>query len=191
MVESILRNMRLKHANQKLSEMYERMSEIYIRDTMTGLYNRHGYYQCLEEYVKREDLKDGFIHVISIDMDGMKSINDGFGHLEGDNAIKSVAQAINECFAQPCISARFGGDEFVVAIFSEDEKEPTSEIISCKLNDYLKHSPLLTDKEYKVGVSVGQAVVRLSEIEDMKTVEKMADECMYEDKRNRKKHRSE
>lgn len=190
-VESILRNIRLKHANQKLSEMYERMSEIYIRDTMTGLYNRHGYYRCLEEYVKREDLKDGFIHVISIDMDGMKSINDGFGHLEGDNAIKAVAQAINECFAKPCISARFGGDEFVVAIFTEDDNEPTSENISFKLNDFLNHSPLLTDKEYNVGVSVGQAVVKLSEIEDMKTIEKMADDCMYEDKRKRKNYQNQ
>lgn len=188
-IECILRNMRLKLANQKLSIMYARMSEIYIRDTMTGLYNRHGYYQALEEYLKREDLKDGYLHVISIDMDGMKIINDNYGHLEGDHAIKSVAHAINECFAQPCVSARFGGDEFIVAIFTENEDEPTNEKLSCKLNNYLKNSPVLEGKEYEVGVSVGQAVVRLSEIEDMKTIEKAADDCMYKEKRKRKNSR--
>ena len=188
-IDCILRNMRLKLANQELSVMYERMSEIYIRDTMTGLYNRHGYYQSLEEYVKREDLKDGYLHIISIDMDGMKLINDNYGHLEGDHAIKSVAHAINQCFAQPCISARFGGDEFVVSLFAETEAEPTVEKISCKMNNYLKNSPMLADKEYEVGVSVGQAVVKISEIVDIKTIEKKADDSMYQEKRNRKAHR--
>ena len=122
-------------------------------------------------------------------MDGMKIINDNYGHLEGDHAIKSVAHAINECFAQPCVSARFGGDEFIVAIFTENEDEPTNEKLSCKLNNYLKNSPVLEGKEYEVGVSVGQAVVRLSEIEDMKTIEKAADDCMYKEKRKRKNSR--
>lgn len=190
-IECILRNMRLKVANQKLSVMYERISEIYIRDTMTGLFNRHGYYQVLEEYLKREDLKDGYLHVISIDMDGMKTINDNYGHLEGDHAIQSVAHAINVCFAQPCISARFGGDEFVVAIFTEKENEPANEKLSCKLNNYLKNSPMLADKEYEVGVSVGQAVVKLAQIGDLKSIEKAADDCMYMEKRKRKNRRKE
>lgn len=185
-MESILRNMRLKLANQMLSEMYERMAEVYIRDTMTGLYNRHGYYQCLDEYVKREDLKDGYLHIISVDMDGMKGINDTFGHLEGDHAIKAVANAISECFSQPCISARFGGDEFLVAIFTEDGMQPTTDRISSKLNNYLMNFSMLAEKQYRVGVSVGQAVVKLSEIVDMKVIEKMADDCMYEEKRKRK-----
>ena len=188
-IESILRNMRLMLANRKLSEMYERMSQIYIRDTMTELYNRHGYYQSLEEYLKREDLKNGFLHIISIDMDGMKAINDHYGHLEGDHAISSVAHAINDCFSQPCISARFGGDEFMVAIFTEDGEEPSNERISMKLNQYLKNSVMLAGKEYEVGVSVGQAIVKISEIKDIKTIEKLADDCMYEEKRKRKNRR--
>lgn len=188
-VEGVLRNLRLNQANRKLSEMYERMSELYIRDMMTGLYNRHGYYQYLDEYCGRMDLRDGYLHIISIDMDGMKYINDNYGHLEGDHAIKSVANAINECFAQPCVSARFGGDEFMVAIFTEDGEKPTTDKISQKLNTYLKHSAMLADKEYEVGVSVGQAVVRLSEIQDLKTIEKLADDCMYEEKRKRKNSR--
>ena len=181
--------MRLMLANRKLSEMYERMSQIYIRDTMTELYNRHGYYQSLEEYLKREDLKNGFLHIISIDMDGMKAINDHYGHLEGDHAISSVARAINDCFSQPCISARFGGDEFMVAIFTEDGEEPSNERISMKLNQYLKNSVMLAGKEYEVGVSVGQAIVKISEIKDIKTIEKLADDCMYEEKRKRKNRR--
>lgn len=188
-VENTLRNMRLKNATQKLNEMYEQMSEIYIKDTMTGIYNRHGYYQKLDEYLQREDLKDGYMHIISVDMDGMKKINDNYGHLEGDNAIKAVAATIRDCFAQPCITARFGGDEFMIALFTSTEEEPTTDKISQKLNTYVKTLPMLADKEYTVGISVGQAIVKVSEIADIKLIEKLADDAMYINKRDRKKQR--
>lgn len=189
-MESILRNKRLYLANQKLSEMYDRMSEIYIRDTMTGLYNRHGYYGNLEEYISRADLKDGYVHIISIDMDGMKFINDNFGHLEGDQAIKAVGQAINECFSQPCVSARFGGDEFMVALFTDTGDQPTTEKISAKMNNYLRTMPMLADKEYSVVVSIGSVSIKLSEVKDFKVVEKMADDSMYQEKRRHKQKKA-
>lgn len=185
-LESILRNLRLKQATQKLSEMYDRMSEIYVRDTMTGIYNRQGYNQLLQEYLAREDLKNSYIHLFSIDMDGMKYINDNFGHIEGDNAIKAVANAMGDCFAQPCIYARFGGDEFVAVLFTDSETEPTSEKISAKLNNYLRNMPMLLDKKYTVGISVGQAVVKLADNIDFEEIVKIADDNMYKNKRSRK-----
>lgn len=188
-IESILRNKRLKHANQKLSEMYERMSEISVRDMLTGLYNRFGYYQFLNEYIRRDDLKDGYVHIISIDMDGMKYINDNFGHHEGDIALKAVAQALNDCFAHPCICSRFGGDEFAVALFTEDGNGPSAEKISYKLNNYLNNCGILSEKEYSVGVSIGQAIAKISEVKKLETIEKIADDSMYEDKRKRKSGR--
>ncbi|MCQ2525504.1 MAG: GGDEF domain-containing protein [Lachnospiraceae bacterium] len=186
MMESILRNRQLEQANRKLSEMYERMSEIYIRDMMTGLYNRTGYYKELDSYILREDIRDKYIHIITVDMDGMKLINDNYGHQEGDIAIKAVARAIGDCFAQPYIGARFGGDEFVVALFSDSEDKPDQARISKRLNDYLKAMPSLKDKEYSVGASVGHAVCRVSELKDIKELEKQADDSMYVDKHKRK-----
>jgi len=186
-LESILRNMRLKQANDKLSEMYERMSEIYIRDMLTGLYNRHGYYRDLEEYIKKAELQSGYLHLISIDMDGMKIINDNYGHLEGDDAIKAVAMAIEDYFEKPCISARFGGDEFSVAVFNENKESFSAEKISSDFNNYLKNMPFLAEKEYSVAVSVGYAMAKISEMENIKEIEKIADDCMYENKRRRKK----
>jgi len=186
MIEIILRNRRLAKANQKLSEMYERMSEIYIRDMMTGLYNRTGYYNELDSYVSRDDMKDKYIHVVTVDMDGMKVINDGYGHQEGDIAIKSVARAINDCFAHPCVGARFGGDEFMVSLFSDSEEKPSREQISERLNNYLKTLPSLKEKSYTVGVSVGHAVCKVSELSDINKLEKQADDSMYLDKKKRK-----
>lgn len=184
--ESILRNKHLSVANQKLNEMYDKMSEIYIRDTMTGLYNRHGYYQYLDEYMKRPDLQEGYVHIISIDMDGMKQINDNYGHLEGDLAIMAVAQAIQDCFSQPYVGARFGGDEFEVALFTEIGDKLTTEEMSIKMNHYLKTMPMLAGKEYSVVVSLGQAIAKLSEVDDFKAIEKMADDMMYKEKRGHK-----
>lgn len=184
--ETILRNYRLKQANEKLNEMYDQLAEVYIRDTMTGLFNRHGYYKMLDEYMCRADLKDGYIHIMSIDMDGMKFINDNFGHHEGDNAIKAVATTIKDCFAQPCVSARFGGDEFMVAIFTDGNNIPSVEKLSEKLNSYIRTLPMLADKEYPVGVSIGQASKKISEVKELKSLESMADASMYENKRMRK-----
>lgn len=190
-MESILRNRRLEQTQLKLSEMYERMSEIYVRDVMTGLYNRHGYYSKLDEYIARSDIRSGYIHVISVDMDGMKQINDNFGHQEGDNAIKAVAKAINDCFAQPCVSARFGGDEFVVSLFTDSPDRPSTEQISDRVNNYLKNIPMLQDKSYTVGVSVGHAISKVAEITEISMIEKMADDSMYENKRQRKAKRAQ
>lgn len=186
-LENILRNERLSLANEQLSSMYERMSEIYIKDTMTGLYNRHGYYRDLDLLLQREELQDDYLHIISVDMDGMKYINDNFGHLEGDNAIKSVARAIQECFRPPFVGARFGGDEFIVAqITKEEDGEDTAEL-STRLNAYLKNMPMLAGKGYPVIVSVGQSVAKVSELVDYKTLEKQADDFMYREKRRHKK----
>jgi len=187
MLESVLRNIRLEQATAKLNEMYKKMSEIYIKDVMTGLYNRTGYYNELSDYLKRDDIKDGYIHVVSIDMDGLKQINDTYGHQEGDFAIQMVAKSINDCFAQPCICARFGGDEFVVSLFTKNEDEPTAEQISARMNNYIRSLPLLQFKPYSVGVSVGHSAVRISEMDEIKLLEKLADERMYVDKRKRKK----
>lgn len=185
-IEGILRNRRLMIANQKLNEMYERMAQMHIRDSMTDLYNRNGYYQVLDEYLKREEFMGGYLHIISIDMDNMKPINDNYGHLEGDVAITAVAKAITDCIKHPCVCARFGGDEFEVAIFTERPEEPTTEKIIWKLNSYLKNCEMLADKEYKVEVSAGQAVVKITDLENLKKIEKMADDAMYEHKRRRK-----
>jgi len=186
MLEGVLRNIRLEQANRKLNEMYVRMSEMYIRDVMTGLFNRTGYYAELDKYIAMEDVRNGYLHLISIDMDGLKFINDNFGHLEGDNAIKALAKAIEDCFAQPCISARFGGDEFMVALFTRSKTEPSQASLSERLNSYIKKLPILKDKEYSVGVSVGKAVVKVSEIETLREIEKIADDEMYINKRQRK-----
>jgi len=188
MVEIVLRNRRLELTTQKLSEMYEHMSELYIRDMMTGLYNRTGYYNELDSYIAKDDVKDKFIHIIAIDMDGMKTINDNYGHQEGDLAICSVAKAINSCIAYPCIRARFGGDEFMVALFSDFEEKPSSELVSDRLNHYLKTLPALEGKPYTVGVSVGSAACTVADFieNDIHKLEKQADANMYLDKKRRK-----
>lgn len=185
-IENIIRNIRLKIANEELSMMYDRISEMYIRDTLTGLYNRAGFNQLFDEYVAKDEHKNGFIHLLSIDMDGMKQINDGYGHAEGDNAIKAVAKTLTDCFEEPVICARYGGDEFAVAFFSDMKSEPSERKLSDKLNGYLKKLPMVADKEYEMGVSVGQAVMRVVDYEDFDTLSRMADNNMYVNKRKRK-----
>lgn len=180
MLESMLRNRRLEEATKSLNEMY-------IRDILTGLYNRVGYYKELDNYLNRQEDGKKFIHVISADMDGLKNINDNYGHQEGDLAIRCVAETIKSCFEEPCICARFGGDEFMIAYFSDSKEKADCGIISQKLNDCLKNHPLLKDKPYPVGISVGHASGCSMEKSKIKALEKTADDNMYNDKRERKR----
>jgi len=186
LLEGILRNIRLDQATKKLNEMYEKVSEMSVHDVMTGLYNRTGYYQELNSYLEQDEYKDEYIHVFSVDMDGLKYINDNFGHQEGDTAIRAAANTIKDCFAQPCVCARFGGDEFMVSLFAKNDVKPTESQISERLNRYIKIYPSVKDKPYPVGLSVGHACIKVSELEDISKLENLADENMYINKRERK-----
>ncbi|WP_037144730.1 GGDEF domain-containing protein [Rhodococcoides fascians] len=79
-------------------------------DSLTGLRNRRG----LESALAEDRYMSETVSVLVIDLDAFKSVNDRFGHAHGDIVLRSSAQAINDAFVPPAITARTGGEEFVV-----------------------------------------------------------------------------
>jgi len=101
----------------------QRLADLALRDDLTGLYNRRGVL-ALGEYQRRQCLRSGrTLVVVQVDVDGLKSINDTWGHQAGDQAISSTASILRCTFRDSDIVGRMGGDEFL-AIASMPRRPP-------------------------------------------------------------------
>lgn len=159
--------------------------EMYQSDTLTGLYNRNGFMREYGKLIPRLAQSGGQFSVMLVDLDGLKYINDNFGHGEGDVAIQAVALALKHVCPQGALCGRLGGDE-MLSVFEgvSDEKE-----IRKSIDTYLEEYNNVSGKPYKVAASIGVYTAEYSEMDDFAEVFKKADQLMYIDKNNRKKRK--
>jgi diguanylate cyclase (GGDEF)-like protein len=94
----------------------ERLRELSIRDELTGLYNRRFFLERLEWECDRARRYQRPFACLMIDLNGFKQVNDKLGHQAGDFVLKRVAQELSLALRQSDILARFGGDEFAIAL---------------------------------------------------------------------------
>ena len=106
----------VENSRQRLmaKRLNERLNALYITDPLTGLYNRFGYERLAEELFFKIRGRGDRVHVLFIDIDDMKGINDRYGHEQGDEAIKTVARVMRNACRRDDFKMRFGGDEFVI-----------------------------------------------------------------------------
>ena len=162
-----------------------KLEDTYKLDALTGLYNRRGF---MREYKKMLELmpKGSCLTVILADLDGLKRINDNYGHREGDHAIHTVAQALK--FACPeGICTRFGGDEMFGVIMGAHSESELRKAISDYLDSYNQRS----DKPYAVSASVGIYITGTADDLDFEELIKKSDKLMYADKTAKKRARGE
>ena len=152
----------------------------YIHDPMTGLYNRRGFYQCLKPVYEECINENKRLMVVSVDLNGLKQINDTYGHADGDIAISTVGRALADVSSGRYTCARFGGDEFVVAgkVETDEEAEKFCADVAVYLGEFNEKS----GKPYKVGSSIGNVIGVPNGQITLDEFIKVADEKMYEDK---------
>ncbi len=176
--------------NRDLTDMRREMEKISVLDYLTGIYNRRGFTIDLKKRVGMLPNRGKYLYAFSIDMDNLKYINDFFGHLQGDFAIQSMASAIQELAGNRGICARYGGDEFVCAMITEDDIELSPDFIRGRLRKILMSKPEVASKPYTITASIG---VKRTIIDDSLNISKLiseADEMMYSDKKQRKVKRA-
>ncbi len=94
----------------------DRLRSLSITDPLTGLFNRRHLSERLEQEVSRRSRYGTSFSLVAFDLDGLKLINDGFGHKAGDSALLAVAESISKSVRAGDVAARIGGDEFVVIL---------------------------------------------------------------------------
>lgn len=177
----VLENARVQ-AN--LHSSLDKLEEMYIRDPLTTLLNRRGFFKFAQKAFEDSRAEGREFILISIDLDYLKVINDTYGHDDGDFAIKTMAKAISEASEGRLFTARFGGDEYVAAGMSP-HNDFDKEYVA-KLNECLERLNSESGKPYKVGASVGVYKAVPAENDGMDVFIKEADNLMYADKKRRK-----
>lgn len=167
----------------------EKLKKLAITDRLTNIMNRRMGLEFLEKQIARVKREDISLTVCFIDVNGLKNINDNYGHNEGDELLKIVAKILEGNIRETDAVARLGGDEFLL-IFSDSNKDEISDVwkrIEQKIKKWNKNS----NKEYKISLSHGFAQKVKGDGQSSDDLIERADKEMYEDKERYYKSKSE
>ena len=166
---------------QRYRTMLQNLSML---DELTGLLNRRGFLSLAGQHLKIAQRSNWMIMLLFADLDELKEINDQFGHVEGDEALRSVARILRQTFRASDIIARLGGDEFIVlAVKITDEG---IKIIAKRLREKVQKTNQ-NNPHYQISLSFG--VVKFDP-QAMLSLEEMiaqADKALYESKETKGK----
>lgn len=165
--------------------LQNRVEEIYKLDNLTGLYNRNGFTKEFRRVINRAKENGSVISAALVDLDGLKIINDTYGHDEGDNAIRTAAEAFRLCVPEEAVCVRFGGDEMMAVYEGKIDEEALRSAMSSQLDGYNSSS----GKPYRVSASVGVYICDNLDSIEFDDLVKESDKLMYFEKRNKKTSR--
>ena len=149
-VSTVLVNWFFRH---RLTDTVNELEVLYQTDTLTGLYNRRGYYRFFVFFYEECRREGSELGVFLIDMNRMKEINDCYGHAEGDFCLCTIAEAMQKSAGQDEICIRTGGDEFVVLAKHYDQRKEETYIKLVREEIY--QSLQRAGKHYQISVSIG------------------------------------
>jgi diguanylate cyclase (GGDEF)-like protein len=167
-----------------LMDMNERLENLYVMDSLTGLYNRFGLEQFGTRFFDEAMAQGKTVKLLFVDMDGMKEINDTLGHESGDQAIKATADILVRSCQRNDFIMRFGGDEFIV--IGTDTGEDTAGRIRENVEEYNRNRR----ESFTLSLSIGEMPVSASDHLTLSECVTRADDRMYEDKKRRKAERN-
>ncbi|MBK9130583.1 MAG: GGDEF domain-containing protein [Gammaproteobacteria bacterium] len=177
------RSTTLARTAELLEDRTRKLEEENRRDVLTGLYNRAYLNHALHEEIGMAGQHDWPFTVMFIDLDDFKQVNDNYGHLVGDEILKSTARILADNTRGSDIIARYGGEEFVVILpgTGREGAEMTSERLLAAFRE--KHH-LIDGRDISVTASIGAAThgeeQQFSSVEE---VLKAADHALYAAKR--------
>jgi diguanylate cyclase (GGDEF)-like protein len=169
----------LQLANARLAETRDRLAELAKVDHLTSALNRHAFYSIIENPNSGDSATLRGCAAVA-DIDNMKSINDRYGHIAGDAAIRAVAGAIRSCIRADDLLFRWGGDEFLILLIGVSESEARARLDRLDVSLSPAHIPGLSEP---VGVSVSVGYAPFESASSLDEVIALADMAMYGKKR--------
>jgi diguanylate cyclase (GGDEF)-like protein len=168
----------------ELKKANEALRTLVLIDDLTGLYNRRGFLTFAEQHLKLARRIKRELLLVFLDLDGLKQINDTFGHPEGDRALVKTAQILKATFHRDLdIIARLGGDEFVV--LTMDSFLESAEIIYTRLEGHLRKTSAQTNCSYQLSFCLGMTRFNPKGSMTLSDMMAEADEDLYKNKRAR------
>jgi diguanylate cyclase (GGDEF)-like protein len=163
----------------RLQERVEQLDQLAHQDSLINLPNRRGFMRELERLIARVDRYGINAAMLFVDLDGLKMINDTFGHRAGDEALIQVAGMLAKGVRHSDVVARIGGDEFGILLESSDENDAHD--TATRLVDQICSCEFLHDGE-ALPLSVAIGVGMIDALDTPDSVMERADEAMYQRK---------
>ncbi len=169
---------RLKDAHQQLLETHEALRQKSMHDHMTGMLNRETFMARLNRRCRRSD--HGVLLIA--DADHFKRINDGYGHLDGDQALLMISEAIKTSVRDQDIVGRIGGEEF--AVFLAEANMEEAAVVSERMRKSVEALEFVTScgSQLPLTISAGGASTQMTE--NLSELLRRADRNLYEAKRS-------
>lgn len=160
----------------KLIETQELYRYLYSHDALTNVYSRHGFNERMDRYFSSAQKN---LALIVLDIDHFKTVNDRYGHLQGDVVLRSIAQVICCVVGNKGDVCRWGGEEFAVMIPDCDAPEAVAETLLAVIRG---HSVQLENDCLSVTVSAGAALASDAGAFSAMQLVNAADACLYQAK---------
>ena len=173
----ISHNLERVRQNVRMKELNKMLTEVSVTDALTGLKNRTGYDSLAVPILQKCQREGKPGAMIFADINRMKLINDKYGHLQGDYAICTVAEAIKRTMPSDWIAVRFGGDEFIMV--GECKDTDHAEEIKIKLSQNLEQIKKEKELCFPLTASFGAVVMNPEENYSLEEYLRKADEAMY------------
>lgn len=157
----------------------EYMQSLSLIDELTQLRNRRGFFELAAQALKVAKREHHALGLFFMDLNGLKSVNDTYGHRAGDQALSDAAQVLRQTFRDSDIVARLGGDEFVALAHVAHDVDA----LRRRLRAHLDEFNATTDRPYVLDLSIGTTLVDSAADEDISELISRADAAMYEEKR--------
>ncbi|CAB1064068.1 diguanylate cyclase/phosphodiesterase (GGDEF & EAL domains) with PAS/PAC sensor(s) [Olavius sp. associated proteobacterium Delta 1] len=172
-------NTKRKTLEKELRRDRQKFRNLANHDNLTGLFNTRYLYKALDELIEDSKLTNHLFALIFMDMDNFKRVVDTYGHLNGSQALKEVAQTIKKCLAKPCFGVAYGGDEFVVVLPGFNKQQATQK--AEEIRSAMKQTVYLTQDKHNVALTASFGIAVFPEDNDTRTgLLALADRAMFQ-----------
>lgn len=168
----------LKNVLRELENSNELLRRQSVRDDLTGLYNRRGFYTEGSDYFTKAVKNKESLYLIYGDINDLKGINDNFGHDEGDYAIRIVGDALSACLGEEAIVARMSGDEFTALVKDVADESVMEDYIN-SIDQVLESVTIRNLKPFDVTISLGYSAYDDEKLQTMDDLMRQADSSLY------------
>jgi diguanylate cyclase (GGDEF)-like protein len=157
-------------------KLFEKIQRQATTDGLTGLANHKTFYETLEKELWRTRRYGGQISLIMVDIDGLKKINDAYGHHAGDKVINEISKKIRACIRHIDTAARYGGDEFAVILPNTSLADAV--VAAERMVDSVSESPITWKKE-QIALSISVGVGEYGAESSPEDITSRSDQALY------------